>query len=121
LKQVFLNIIMNSADAMASMDLSDNDASAMTLVIETVNMQNSIELLFTDSGPGIPEEEIGHIFDPFYTTKEPGKGTGLGLSVCYRIVEGLGGTIRAETSPQTKATIIIDIPLYHMKNEAGKI
>ena len=50
----------------------------------------SIELRFFDNGHGIPEKELLRIFDPFYTTKEPGKGTGLGLSVCYRIVEGLG-------------------------------
>ena len=73
-------------------------------------------LLFEDTGPGIEPENLGSIFDPFYTTKDPGKGTGLGLSICYRIIDGLGGKIRAESRPGKGTSIYIDIPLYHMKN-----
>jgi two-component system NtrC family sensor kinase len=60
----------------------------------------------------VNQEETDHLFDPFYTTKEPGKGTGLGLSVCYRIVEEEGGSIRAESAPGEGMTIIINFPLY---------
>ncbi len=112
LKQILLNIVMNAADAMTGHEASD-DAGTNTLAIKSLVMDGSLELRFEDTGSGIPEEEIGHIFDPFYTTKEPGKGTGLGLSVCYRIIEGLRGTIRAESAVGKGTTIIIDLPLYH--------
>ena len=103
---------MNAADAMGP-DEASHDNSNKALMIESLVIEDSIELRFTDTGPGISERELSHIFDPFYTTKEPGKGTGLGLSVCYRIIEGLGGAIRAESSLGKGTTIIIDIPLYH--------
>ena len=116
LKQVFLNIIMNSADAMAGDEVSYDNTTAKTLTIETIDREDFVGLSFTDTGPGISEEKLIDIFDPFYTTKEPGRGTGLGLSVCYRIIEGLGGAIRAESTPEKGATIIVDIPLYEGKD-----
>jgi len=119
LKQVFLNIIMNAADAVGDSKLQDDEVSASLLTIKTENIEDCIELRFMDTGSGIKQEELVHIFDPFYTTKEPGKGTGLGLSVCYRIIEGLGGTIRADSTPGKGATIIVDIPLLKTKNEIG--
>ena len=115
LKQIFLNIVMNAADAMGNNEASDS-ASTKALTIKSLVVDGSLELRFEDTGPGIPEEEIGRIFDPFYTTKEPGRGTGLGLSVCYRIIEGLGGTIRAESTVGKGTTIIIGIPLYPQTN-----
>ena len=105
LKQVFLNIIMNAGDAMVE------NITPKSLTITTVNVGDSIEVRFADTGPGIQKEELDHIFDPFYTTKEPGKGTGLGLSICYRILEGLGGSVRAESAPRQGAEIVIEIPL----------
>lgn len=112
LQQVFLNIIMNAADALGE---RKGEAPAGQLTIRSESIEGSIELRFSDNGPGIPEKELLRIFDPFYTTKEPGKGTGLGLSVCYRIVEGLGGTIRAESKTGEGATIIVSLPLYEGK------
>jgi two-component system, NtrC family, sensor kinase len=111
LKQVFLNIIMNAADAMTSEEFPD-DETAGTLTIKTIDAEDSIELRFEDTGSGIPKQELAHVFDPFYTTKDTGTGTGLGLSVCYRIIEGMGGSIRAESIQGEGTTIIIDIPLY---------
>ncbi|MBW1737314.1 MAG: HAMP domain-containing protein [Deltaproteobacteria bacterium] len=112
LKQVFLNIIMNAADAMGDDMASDGEARPKTLMVKTANINDSIEIRFADEGLGIPEKDLAQIFDPFFTTKEPGKGTGLGLSVCYRIIEGLGGAIRAESTLGKGTTIIIDIPLH---------
>ena len=60
-----------------------------------------VEILVTDNGPGIPREMLGTIFEPFVTTKEPGKGTGLGLAVCARLIEGMGGVIRAHNDETT--------------------
>jgi two-component system NtrC family sensor kinase len=117
LQQVFLNIIMNAADALAD---GRREPGFKHLTIRSEKIASSIELRFSDNGPGIPDEDLLHIFDPFYTTKEPGKGTGLGLSVCYRIVEGLGGTIRAESNPGGGATVIVSLPLYEGKKQEGE-
>jgi two-component system NtrC family sensor kinase len=110
-KQVLLNIIINAADA-----ISDNGASDGFLIISTQNNDGEVELRLTDNGPGIPEQELPKIFDPFYTTKEPGKGTGLGLSVCHSIVEGWGGKIRGESVKGKGTTIVFTVPLA--KHEA---
>ncbi len=65
----------------------------------------------SDNGPGIPEKDFDVIFDPFYTTKEPGKGTGLGLSICARLVEGMGGRIEALANfPGQGAHFVIRLP-----------
>ncbi len=63
-----------------------------------------------DNGPGIPEEDLDRIFDPFFTTKELGKGTGLGLSICARLVEGMGGRIRATSGADGGARFTIRLP-----------
>jgi signal transduction histidine kinase len=109
LQQVFLNILMNAADALGE---SQGEGRVKRLVIQSDRVEGTIEVRFSDNGPGIPEKELLRIFDPFYTTKEPGKGTGLGLSVCYRIVEGLGGKIRAESKTGEGTTIVVSLPLY---------
>ena len=112
LQQVFLNILMNAADAL---DQGMGEGGIKQLTIRSERIEGSVELRFSDNGPGIPEKEILRIFDPFYTTKEPGKGTGLGLSVCYRIVEGLGGTIKAESNAGEGTTVIVSLPLHEGK------
>ncbi|MEX2282870.1 MAG: ATP-binding protein [Gemmatimonadota bacterium] len=73
--------------------------------------QPVVEILITDNGPGIPPEMLTQIFEPFVTTKEPGKGTGLGLAVCARLVEGMGGVIRAENLNGQGAQFNIVLPL----------
>jgi two-component system, NtrC family, sensor kinase len=108
LQQVFLNILLNCVDALAE---TEKRGKEKTLFIKSENAGGHIRLSFVDSGPGIEQSELTHIFDPFYTTKEPGKGTGLGLSVCYRIVESLGGTINAESTPGEGTKIVVTLPL----------
>jgi signal transduction histidine kinase len=56
-------------------------------------------LSVADEGEGMEQSTIGKIFDPFYTTKDPGKGRGLGLSVCHRIIEEAGGHIEVHSAP----------------------
>jgi signal transduction histidine kinase len=70
-----------------------------------------LKISYIDNGSGIAKENIGNIFDPFYTTKEPGKGTGLGLSVCFKIIQGIGGKIRASSEQGKGSTINIYLPL----------
>ena len=81
-QQIFINLILNSFDAMPA---------GGTLTIEARAVANGIEMLFEDSGPGIPEEQRNNIFEPFYSTKDG--GTGLGLTVSYNIVTAHGGTL----------------------------
>lgn len=93
LQQIFLNILNNAVDAV------DKDG---TIWVDTYynDLQKQLVIQISDSGPGIPEEIIDKIFDPFVTTKALGKGTGLGLSITYSIVQKLGGRITAENSPE---------------------
>jgi signal transduction histidine kinase len=112
LQQVFLNMILNAADALEAKGGGEPGDAERILRIRTENAGESIEIEFIDNGPGIGEEELGRIFDPFYTTKEPGKGTGLGLSVSYSIVEDIGGTIRAESAVGKGTTLRITLPLH---------
>jgi signal transduction histidine kinase len=118
LRQVFLNLIINAADAISSMDRDVEGQLKIATELETVPETESqghpamLKIRFIDDGPGIPEEDIGNIFDPFYTTKEPGKGTGLGLSVSFMIVEGLGGKMSVNSEMGEGTTMIIKLPLY---------
>lgn len=83
-QQLFLNLLLNSRDAMPE---------GGRLHIEMRQREGMVEIIFTDSGPGIDPEIRDKIFDPFFSTKWPRQGTGLGLSICYSIVRDHGGTI----------------------------
>ncbi|MBW1739673.1 MAG: PAS domain S-box protein [Deltaproteobacteria bacterium] len=92
LEQVFLNIINN---AVAAMD----GGGVLTIVAHRSN--DMVSISFTDTGHGIPPENMDKIFEPFFTTKKVGEGTGLGLSVSYGIAKKFGGDIIVKS--QTKA------------------
>lgn len=94
LQQVLMNLVLNARDSMP--DGGD-------LNIRTAQQNGEVVVEVTDTGTGIPEEQIHKIYDPFFTTKGTGKGTGLGLSVSYGIVQEHRGTItvRSETGHGT--------------------
>ena len=71
----------------------------------------------SDTGTGIPEDVLPHIFDHFFTTKEEGKGTGLGLSMVYGIVENHGGDIIARSRPGKGTTFVVTLPLAKIGEE----
>jgi signal transduction histidine kinase len=102
LRQAFLNIILNGMQA------SSPGGSVIITVLPVRNESAYVELLFTDSGPGIPSEEKEKIFEPFYTTKEG--GTGLGLAITRKIIEGHGGSITVESTSGSGATFHIRLP-----------
>ncbi len=124
LRQVFLNLIINAADAISSMD-NGNTNGRLRITTElqsspqlTGTASDSIlKIIFSDNGPGIPQENIGNIFDPFFTTKEPGKGTGLGLSVSFMIIESLGGKMTVESAVGDGTTMSIFLPLYQPEQQ----
>jgi two-component system, NtrC family, sensor kinase len=70
-----------------------------------------VQIVVSDTGAGIPEENIGKIFDPFYTTKSVGSGTGMGLNTVYNIITVHGGTISAASTPGKGTTFTIQLPL----------
>jgi signal transduction histidine kinase len=73
--------------------------------------EDSIRIEISDTGPGIPEQILPHIFEPFYTTKEEGRGTGLGLSLAYGIIENHQGTISVQSQVNQGTTFYIRLPL----------
>jgi PAS domain S-box-containing protein len=105
LQQVFLNLIIN---AETEMKLANDKGK---LSIKTERMNNTLQISFKDTGPGIAKENLETIFDPFFTTREVGQGTGLGLSVCHGIVTEHNGKIWAESEPGKGATFIVELPL----------
>jgi two-component system, NtrC family, sensor kinase len=108
LEEVFLNLFINAADAM--------NGSGKLTIATGLSTNNSIRILISDTGKGIDKEHLSHIFEPFYTTKEPGQGTGLGLSIAYGIIQKHNGTIDAECNPGTGTTFIISLPAYKGKD-----
>ncbi len=75
------------------------------------NAQHAMRETLADDGPGIPPEHLPRIFNPFFTTKQPGEGRGLGLSVAHSIVTEHGGRIWAENGPEGGAVFKIDLPI----------
>jgi two-component system NtrC family sensor kinase len=114
LQQVFLNIVVNAEHAMIEAHEKG------TITITTVRDGDIIRVSLADDGPGISEENLGHVFDPFFTTKEMGKGTGLGLSICYGTITDHGGRIYAESKPGQGATFIIELPVVTTDTEGTK-
>ena len=103
--QVFVNIITNAEQAMTEAH------GRGRLSVKTQKAGKMIQITFTDSGPGISEDNLKSIFDPFFTSKDVGKGTGLGLSICYGIVQEHGGYIYAKSKPGEGTTFTVEIPI----------
>jgi len=104
LQQVFMNIIINAAEAM------DGDG---TLSIRTFlgGDGKSIQIEFTDTGHGIKEEDKKRLFEPFFSTKEVGKGTGLGLAISYSIIQKHEGEIKVSSQEGKGSTFTVVIPV----------
>jgi signal transduction histidine kinase len=126
LRQVFLNLIINAADALSSQDKADNGKLLIQSALvngtpeQPQDHKTHLKIMFVDNGPGISEENIANIFDPFYTTKEPGKGTGLGLSVSFMIIEGFGGKMTVRSKIGEGTTMILLLPVVESETDAAK-
>jgi two-component system NtrC family sensor kinase len=104
IQQVFMNILLNAADAMAT-------RGTLTITSSHVPGDPFVQVKFTDTGCGIPEENLNKIFDPFFTTKADKKGTGLGLAVSYGIIDRHRGRIEVQSEVGKGTTVSIDLPL----------
>ncbi|MCM0083041.1 PAS domain S-box protein [Geomonas sp. Red32] len=102
LNQVFMNLLVNAAHAI------EKDGE---IVVATRQEGDFIYIAISDTGCGIPEENLTRIFEPFFTTKEAGKGTGLGLSISYAIVQKHGGDLWAESTVGSGTTFHLRLPL----------
>ena len=110
LSQVFMNILVNAAQAIREYG---------EIKIRTWHDDQNIFVSISDTGPGIPVENMKKLFDPFYTTKEVGKGTGLGLSISYDIVKKHNGEILVASEPDKGTTMTVKIPIQEVDNESG--
>ena len=114
IKQVFLNIILNAQQAMPDGGTLQIEAkrSSGGIIPEEPSV---VEIIFEDSGSGIPEENLTRIFDPFFSTKQG--GAGLGLAIVHNIVSTHNGSINVENSLQGGAIVNISFPLLREVNE----
>jgi len=106
MQQVLMNIVNNAQQAMA-----ERPGVERRLTVRTSSRPGGISVEISDTGGGIPPENLGKVFDPFFTTKEVGRGTGLGLSICYGIVEEHHGAIRVDSRPGEGTIFTIDLPV----------
>lgn len=110
IRQVFLNVLLNSIDAIA--EKKDRVEGIITCSIETtiISDTNMAQIIIEDNGIGFAGEETEQLFEPFFTTKPIGKGTGLGLSVVHRIIDDLGGYIEVSTVNNSGTAFRIYLP-----------
>jgi C4-dicarboxylate-specific signal transduction histidine kinase len=108
MEEVILNLMNNAADAMKKI------SEGKKIQVISSAKKNRVSIRILDSGPGIPLNYRGMIFDPFYTTKPD--STGIGLSLCHRIISDHGGSIRATTSKLGGAEFIIELPIIESGN-----
>jgi signal transduction histidine kinase len=105
--QVFTNFIVNAIQAM-----DKNGLLTIKTELENENQSsNNILILISDTGKGIPEENLSKLFDPFFTTKPVGEGTGLGLSISLGIIEDHGGSINVESTVGSGTSFFIRLPI----------
>ena len=106
LGQVFVNLLINAAQAIPAGNLAGNEIRVSTEVTST----GRVRVVIHDSGIGVPQDVVQHVFDPFVTTKPPGVGTGLGLYVSHNIVASLGGTMWLESSEGQGTNVTVELP-----------
>jgi signal transduction histidine kinase len=98
-----MNILMNAVQAV--------DERGTITIVTRCAAPKCVEVAISDTGQGIPPEQIDRIFDPFFTTKASGKGTGLGLSIAYGIVTTHHGTISVASEVGKGSTFTVRLPI----------
>jgi two-component system NtrC family sensor kinase len=109
IQQVFTNILVNASEAM-------KEVGTLTITADYRPESDQVRVCISDTGCGIPEEDLPKIFDPFYTKKE--MGTGLGLAISYGIIAEHGGTIDVQSEPGKGTTFTISLPRASEKETA---
>jgi histidine kinase len=112
LEQVFVNLLLNARDAIEdklATEVIKKGSEKITLTTSFDGDKIIVEV--SDTGTGIPRDQLEKIFEPFFTTKSVGKGTGLGLSISYGIVKDCGGNIQVKSKKGKGARFIIEFPI----------
>lgn len=106
IKQAFLNLLLNSVDAI-------QNGGTITISAEPVENETGkrqLQVIFADTGCGIPKDKIEKVFDPFYSTKGDASNAGLGLSIAKGIIDKHNGTIKIESETEKGTRVIIGLP-----------
>jgi len=114
MNQIIINLVMNAVDAMEK-------KGTLTLRTYRANKGKSIHFEISDTGSGIPAENLPRIFDPFFTTKKQGQGTGLGLSTVYGLVKENGGAISVKRTGPQGSTFLLKFPEVESDSENDMI
>jgi two-component system, NtrC family, sensor kinase len=112
LERVFMNILINAAEAM-------DGKGRLSVGTHLDAATGSIEVTFSDTGPGISPDNLKKIFSPFFTTKDAGHGVGLGLAISYGIVKDHKGSIQVSSPPGGGATFRVQLPVISESEGAG--
>jgi two-component system, NtrC family, sensor kinase len=115
LEQIVVNLLVNAADAIEG---GAGRIKVETRLVEPRSDQPWVSIEISDSGHGIPSENLPHLFEPFFSTKGT-RGTGLGLAVTWGIVAGHGGTIRAENAPEGGSRFTVHLPASRVEKAPG--
>lgn len=106
LTTLFVNLLLNAAQAIAKGAADENQVRIVT----RTSAHGGALVEVRDSGCGIPSADLGRVFEPFFTTRDPDKNAGLGLSIAHSIVSSLGGSIAVESSAGTGSTFRVLLP-----------
>ena len=107
LQQVFMNLISNAAEAIEA----SRGERVLTIQTQPLPGKGCVSISFSDTGVGIPPENLPKLFEPFFSTKKKGKGVGLGLSVAYGIIQEHEGSIQVQSEVGRGTTFTIELPL----------
>lgn len=113
LTQVFVHLLINAAQAVKE------TGSRGTVWVRTMYEDEYAEVQVTDTGRGIPVDQLQRVFEPFFTTRSPGEGTGMGLAVCYGIIQRHGGWIGMDSRVGDGTTVTVRLPLAQSEAQAA--
>lgn len=105
LQQVLVNIVNNGLEAM-------EEAKAPVIEIEVQQVDDAVQVLLRDHGPGLLQDSMDRVFDAFYTTKDAGVGMGLGMSISHNIISDFGGTLVAANHPEGGAVFTVTLQAH---------
>lgn len=110
MKKALLNIVLNGIQAM-------DPGGTLTLETHRLAEENRLQIVISDTGKGIPKEDLPRIFLPYFSTKE--KGSGLGLAIAHRVVTDHNGKIEVKSEPGKGTTVVITLPMAVSEEQKG--